>query len=258
MTNSRRMMWTALMGISVAGSSLASPMRTDLTRENRLPDVREIEASVYGRYQELTDNVQDYTDNDETRGTAELRLKYGVNRDFALIGAIPGVTSEVGSADAEAGVGDVRLGFELRAFEEPYDLPYIMPYFEVALPTGDDAKGLGYGEVTAIGGLAFGTEVWEFVRMGADVGGVFNSDNSGLRLGGHIIWELSPKFSMLSEIVYEDMPSDSNRNELWITGGMAYRPHDLWQISLHGGAAVDGDEQDTTVSMRITRTFDDR
>lgn len=258
MSNSRRLMWVALMGLSFAGTSMGIPMRTDLTRENRLPDVREIEASVYGRYQELTDNVQDYTDNDVALGTAELRLKYGVNRDFALIGALPGVTSEVGSADAEAGLGDIRLGFELRAFEEPYDAPYVMPYFEVALPTGDDAKGLGTGEVTGIGGLAFGTEVWEFVRMGADVGGIFNSDNSSLRVGGHIIWELSPKFSMLSEIVFQDMPGESNRNELLITGGMAYRPHDLWQISLNGGITADGDDQDTTVSLRITRTFDDR
>ena len=257
MSNSQRMMWVALMGLSIAGTSMGLPMRTDLTRENRLPDVREIEASLYGRYQNLTDNVQDYTDNDIARGTGELQLRYGVTRDFALIGAIPGVTSEVGSADMEAGVGDMRVGFELRAFEEPFDAPYVIPYFELALPTGDDSKGLGTGEVTGIGGLAFGTEVWEFVRMGADIGGVFNSDTSSLRVGGHIIWELSPKFSMLSEIAFQDMPSDSNRNELMITGGMAYRPHDLWQISLYGGVSADGDDQDTSVSMRITRTFDD-
>ena len=256
---SLRWMTTPLLGAMLwASVSWGATMRTDLTRENRLPEIRDIEVSVEGTYQTLGDRDEDFIDNDITMNTAELQLKYGVNRDFALTAALPGIRNEIGPEDAEIGVGDLRVGFELRAFEHPYDLPYVLPYLEVSLPTGDEDKGQGAGDVTAVGGVAVGTEIYEFVRWGLDAAAVATPDDVYLRLGTHVIWELSPRFSVLSEFQYTGYPDEVNRNEILFNAGMVYRPQDLWQVGPYGGGSLDGEKSDNRVAVRITRTFDDR
>lgn len=257
--NNLRWMSVLIVGVMmIASVSSGAPMRTDLTRENRLPDIRDIEVSLMGSYQTLGDRDEDFEDNDITRGTAELRMKYGVNRDFALTAAIPAILSEMGPEDEEFGMGDVRLGFELRAFEHPYDLPYVLPYLEVAFPTGDEDKGHGTGDVTAVGGAVVGTEVYEFVRWGLDIAGVITPDDVYPQIGTHVLWELSPRFFLLSELQYTAYPDHINRNEILLNGGMVYKPHDLWQVGFYAGCSLDGEKNDNRAALRITRTFDDR
>ena len=56
---SLRWMTTPLLGAMLwASVSWGATMRTDLTRENRLPEIRDIEVSVEGTYQTLGDRTR--------------------------------------------------------------------------------------------------------------------------------------------------------------------------------------------------------
>lgn len=253
-----RWIYGVAAGCMSIGVAMAEPQRTALTQENRLPDRRELEVELWGGFHEYSPAEETFfVEDDLSVWTVEPRLRYGVNRDFALRAAVPVVSSERGEADAEYGLGDVRVGFSLRAFEQPYDVPYVIPYADLSLPTGDDEKDHGFGEVAGIVGLAVGTMVWEDVYFGLDVAGILKSGDGIVRIGGHIVWALSRKFSVIAEVQAHSEELYENRNKVFALGGMAYRPADLWQVAVHGGTSIDGDAADSIAAVKITRTFDD-
>lgn len=255
----------AVLGLIVAaaGPAWAAPMtdegaaaRTLLTHENRMPDRHELEVTLLGSYHEYADDLQDNQDNSPRISGADLNLRFGVNRDFALTASLPGRMTEVGDGDSKVGMGDIRAGFELRALEEPYGYPYVIPYAQVGIPTGDEDKYMGQGDLFGVFGVTIGTVIKDNLDVAVDVGVLASSGNSYGILGAHAIYTFTPKFSVLAEVSHETDPIRDNRNQTFVLGGMSYRPADLWQVSIYGGSSIGGDDSDVLLGLKISYVFD--
>jgi len=124
----------------------------------------------------------------------------------------------------------------------------VMPYVRIALPTGDDDKGLGAGETQVRFGASVGTTVddnWDFI---ADIGYVGRSEtDNSLRLGGAIVYNFSKKFSLHAEGIYDIADDDELEDIGVILGGMIYRPTEFWMVGLYGGVET-GDVDDNMVA----------
>lgn len=239
-----------------AGVASAEPMRTVLSMENRLPDRKETEVGLSLNMRQYKDAAQDYMENDVDMKELVASVSYGVTRDFSLDLRVPGVSTSLGDADEETGVGDVSLGFRLRAFEEPYGYPYVIPHAAVTFPTGDEENGQGAGELGAWAGVAVGDQIWDCLDLALDLSYRFQ-DEGYFTLSGHAAWALSEKFSVTLEARWQDdEDSVSNRNShIWL-GGMTYKPTDLWMVGVYAGTSLDGDEKDTLGGVRVAYTFD--
>ena len=63
--------------------------RTLFTHENRMPDRHEFEVGLLGSYHEYADDVDDGQNNSPRVSGADINLRFGLTRDFALTATVP-------------------------------------------------------------------------------------------------------------------------------------------------------------------------
>ncbi len=244
--------WGIVAAVLVAGGTYAESARTFALREDQRPAKGELELGVAGRFAELKPS-RFVPQTDEY--TAEVQARYGVTRDFSLNMAVPYVLRDTEVGNGENGVGDIRLGFELVTYRDIFDYPYIMPYAELRLPSGDEDKGLGAGDLAGDVGIALGSTMNRYWHFIADFRYLIqpNTDN-GWAAGLGLVHELSKSFAVSIEGQLRDKSAGDRQRPKAVIGGMTYKPTKKWTISVFGGAETDS-RVDTVAGLKVNYTF---
>lgn len=250
----KRMAW--VMGVmavaAVVSASESEFRRTIFCRENRLPELGCWEVgllSQYAQYDELAGMFGDSLKREEYTFTPYAR--YGLYENLTAYATLPfgHVDSDL-ARKSHTGIRDITLGLELLAYEYTFDYPYVIPYVEIILPTGDDDKYLGNGEFDALFGASVGTTVYDVYHYVLDARYNFNHKNSGdgsedgmFTLAAAFIWDLSDRFSVMAEAkgTSEDIAGESGI-PIYLCGGMYYKVSENLSLSWYGGGAFNADE----------------
>ncbi len=243
------------MAALVVGSlaARAEAPRTLRVREDQRPGAKQLEAGVTAQ---MSERKSEFWSSEKLQTIeAVAQLRYGLTKEFTLNAAVPFLSREQEVGDDQQGVGDVRVGFELVTWRDVFDFPYIMPYAEIAFPTGDDKKGLGAGEVTGAVGIAAGSTAVRYTHFVLDVRYNMVPDGDSVFSGGlAVIHDLSKQFSVSIEgTIREKMAGEKEYPKLFL-GGMTYKPAAPVAISVFVGKEAGGDSS-TVAGARVSYTF---
>jgi hypothetical protein len=239
---------------SVYETSYTSHMRTTLTRENKYPDRYSGEVSAFFDHAEYLNLEQD---------RYGIGGRYGVLENMTVGAEIPFVDSEF-YGESESGLGDVVLSLDLLAYQDIFRYPFVIPHVDVALPTGDEDKGLGAGDAVINFGISVGTKVYDALTYVIDFSYAYNGagyfvtdlDENIYMISGSLVWDISDRLAFLVEgRLYEklDMMMD---NPFEAKGGMAYRFGRQSQLALYGGVVDGGMGEDfDQASVQFTLGF---
>ena len=252
----------AVFCMSVAAAAQAAPMRTELTRENMILEKTQFEAGLVGEGRDASGD-----EFAQTYGLSATTImpyaRYGLTKELTLNAGIPVKTVSPEGLSDSTGLGDLQLGFDVVVYQDTLGYPYLMPYANIGLPTGDEDKGLGAGQLTATMGAVIGTTVCDDYHWAVDIGYTVAQDKNGVNIGGSFIWDLSKKCSVLAEVLRNDANLSADIGDrTFITnaktlglGGVIYRPTDAWMVGVYAGGSLEGDGE-SIVAAKICRTFD--
>jgi len=226
------------------------------TRENRFPELGKVELGSYVSYRQLDEyfiNQIDpkcyngyYVDKKDKRSETVVTpyARYGVFENLTIYSKVPidFVSSDV--KGSQAGFNDIALGMELLAYEYTYKYPWVVPYIEVTLPTGNDRNHMGLGKVDPIFGVAVGTTTFDKYHWILDGRYDANVTADGRFEGAaSFIWDLSDQFSVLAEAkVTEKSPGSTKDIPVYFNAGLAYKPADQLSVNLYGGTSANSEE----------------
>jgi hypothetical protein len=245
--------WLAafLSALTVSSMITAETQRTVFTRENRLPDWEQFETGILFRFREYND----FFENGEIRETIPY-LRYGLTRDVAVQVNLPLISVEPNNKSGQSGIGDMEVGFLIRAHEELFGYPYFIPHVSFTLPTGSKSKGLGSGDVGITLGLSYGDKMYDFISWVWDASYRVNpnSDNQFM-LSASVLWHVSEQLVFLAEARYTDKSdADPDSNSVLGLGGMVYNFTDALQMGVHFGAGFT-DDTDAIGQFRLSYRF---
>jgi len=243
-------------------------VRTLFTRENRFPETGKFEVGSYVDYRQLDEyfiNQIDpkcfkgyYVDKKDRRSdtTVTPYARYGAFENLTLYSRVPidFVSSDV--KGNTAGLNDIALGMELLAYEYTYKYPWVVPYIEVTLPTGDDKNHMGLGKVDPIFGVAVGTTTFDIYHWALDGRYDANAISDGRFEGAaSIVCDLSEQFSILAEAkIMEKSPGSTKDVPVYFNGGFAYKPIEQLSVNLYGGTSVNAEENGRG-SVKVAYSF---
>lgn len=238
--------------LGMCGNSFAEPIRTALTKENRLPRLYEAEVGLEFIYEDA--------DTVETTTFAPY-LRYTLFRDFAANISIPyhQISPDFGSS--EEGFGDLTVGFEFVAYKDLFGYPWIMPHAEVSFDTGNEDKGLGTGNVDYTVGIALGTTVSRRFHFIADARYQILDDEDNIpSIAGAIVWDLDDSFSLMAELELsrrkeqDELGFDDDSHPVLFLGGMTYRANRDLRFTVHGGTATNS-EIESLIRGKVSYRF---
>lgn len=243
-----RLILVIVAAFSVYSTCFAETMRPLMSRENRLPEMHQLEVGSLFSYQQFEEADPLGRDLKRHEGTIDLYARFGLLDNLSIYASVPyGFINSDQRDDKYNGIRDVRAGLELLAYEGIYEYPFVIPYAEVSFPTGNDDKFLGAGDVGAMFGTAVGTTVYDIYHYILD--GRYQYTQTGNKsegffaLAAAFIWDLSDRFSVLAEAKITEKPSDSDKDiPAYFSGGMCYEATRNLSIYWYGGVAVNADE----------------
>lgn len=251
---------TAMLTIATGGWAQSESMRPLFTRENRFPEQFKAEVGTYVNYRQDDEYFVSQIDSKSYKGVAVSKnaapklttttvapyVKYGAYENLTLYSTVPySFNNSDAKNETTSGFNDLAVGLELLAYEYTYKYPWIIPYIEVTIPTGDDEEHRGRGEVDPIFGAAIGTTTFDkytWVLDGRYDANVF--DDGRFEGAVAFVWELSRKFSILAEVkVTEKAKGSTDDVPVYFNGGMCYRPIEPLSINLYGGSSANAEEE---------------
>lgn len=221
----------------LAASVTAEPIRTRSTKENRMPEKRQLEIGSL------------FEGGDSDLGTDALQAvpyaRYGLTEDVALTAELPIRNVEQVDGSDNSGIGDLAFGLEFRAWEDIFRAPWIMPYLDLALDTGNDSKGLGEGESSLTGGASIGTTTHNVLHWVADGAYRFNDDSDNQFIGAlSLIWDFDEQFSLIGEMQIEETkapaPEPYSDHPILFLFGFSYEVSERALFTVYGGTQNDG------------------
>ncbi len=233
---------------AMVAAATAEPVRTRLSTENRRPYEQGIEIGTDFSYVEYDMEAEDW----EVAPYA----RYGVSDRFTVYGEVPFVDRESGLGD-NSGLGDIRIGASLLAYEDIFSYPWIIPFLESTLETGDEDEGLGQGETSVKGGIAIGTtvhDVFHFIAEGEYE--IFDKRENVPSFSLGIIWDVGDRLSLLAEGEIRDLeeaPDDMDNPITWL-GGMYYQINEDLSFGVYGGSENEG-MRDVISGAKVAYTF---
>ncbi|MBU1693211.1 MAG: hypothetical protein KKC51_04535 [Verrucomicrobia bacterium] len=234
-----------------AGMSFGESGRLLLSTENKMPALHHLELGVLGQYQEIPAVFPAFSDSETY--LVEPYLRFGLFRNFTIFTKVPYRSFKPDLGQTEDGLGDVSAGFELVAYEDVIGFPYIIPHAEASFDTGDEEKGLGYGETRMKLGASVGTVVddtWHYV---VDVSYIICQDvDNFVTLSGGFIWDLNKQCSLLLEGRYTDENFENESSTIFVQAGMSYKATDALVFTVYGGS---GDKEDVSVGLKTAYSF---
>ena len=242
---------SVLTAMTLAPQLRAEEARALLTTENKFPELGQLELSY------LLDN-QKYDDLDYR--AQSLIARYGLIENLTARLQLPYVQREPDFGSDTDGLGDIRLGFDLKAFEDIFRYPYVIPHADVIFSTGDEDDGLGSGETGYSFGVSVGTVVYEVLHYVVDISYTVDADakvagaDDMLTGSLSIIWDMSDRFSVMGEaraIDYDNADATSILAGL----GMSYAWTENFGTTIFVGGWPDaemGEDQNTMVKASYT------
>ena len=225
------------------------PMRTLWTMENRMPGAMGVEVSVDAQGVPLPDyGPGDAGDSSAWEAAAGLRL--GLLEDWALTARVPMAGWDIDGVGKESGLSDVSLGLQYRFWEDIFDYAWFIPHASLSLPTGDEDKGLGWGEAGGKVGLSAGTTVEDVWHFAADISWVLrdfeeddNKDYGVVQAALSLIYDLDEQASLVAEGTYVDYAQDPEES-CTVSGhlGLAYDFSTRLSLLMYAGATTGSGE----------------
>ncbi len=235
-----------------ASLAFAEPQRTVLTTENKFPELGHLELGYDFSNREFSD------------------LEYRSHEVFARFGLVENLTARVhvpfdtyrpDFGSSESGLGDVRVGLDLVAYQDVFSFPFIIPHVDVGFSTGDEDKNLGTGETMYKFGVAFGTKtheqfVWVLdVSYAADAKAKAADEDDIFEVGLSWGWELSDRFMLSLEALIQDHQDTDNEPYL-LGGGFSYK----WTPALQtrffmGGWQEQESGEDLVINVNASYSF---
>jgi hypothetical protein len=240
--------------VGLAAVAQAEPQRALLTRENQMPEYHQTEIGA-------TADFAGFESRDETTYAGYLR--FGLLTNLIFNAKVPFKNIEPARGSSESGVGDVRLGFELRAYEDIFGYPYCIPHADVDLSTGEEDKGLGKGEVSGRFGVSVGTRTCdEELHWVADLtfaqneGGTIEEPDDVVIFALSLVWDVSKKFAVSAEGSVSDEDTDNGDTPLFGLVGMGYKFTPDFMLSWYAGGGTGGSEnEESLVTVKAAYTF---
>ncbi len=226
------------------------PMRTLWTLENRMPGAMGVEVGVGAMGTPLPESDFGET-HDATAWKAGLGLRLGLLEDWALTASIPMTGWDIDGVGKEKGFGDVQVGLQYRFWEDIFDYAWFIPHATMSLPTGDEDKGLGTGDVDGRVGLSAGTTVADVWHFAADISWILrdfgedddNKDYGVVQAALSLIFDLDEQASLVAEGTYLDYALDSDES-CTVSGhlGLAYDFSTRLSLLVFAGATTGSGE----------------
>lgn len=215
-----------------ASLAIAEPQRAVLTTENKFPELRQLELGYDFYNREFEDS--NYRSH-------ELVARYGLIENLTARVHVPYDSNDPDFGDSESGLGDVRLGFDLVAYQDVFTYPYVIPHLDLSFTTGDEEKGLGSEDGMYMFGVAFGTVTHDMfhwildLSYAANQGAKASDEDDAFQVGISFIWDVSERFTMGLEVLVQDFQDTDNEPYL-IGGGLTYK----WTESLQSRVFLGG------------------
>ena len=170
-----------------------------------------------------------------------LELNYGPLPDTQLSLTVP-LTSVGGNAPDASGLGDVLLGVKYRFLHETNDWPQAAFYPAVTLPTGNAARGLGYGRASLQLPLWLQKSWGPWTTYGGGGATVFST--SGRRDFGFAGWLLQRDFgehlSLGGELYAQGRDADGDAAFVALNFGGSYKVTEHFSLLASAGHSVAG------------------
>ena len=260
----RKSVLLAAAMLCVASLGYSESMRTLLTVENKMPDLGQAEVGMSGSYKDYSEDA-DFSE--EMAFTPFVR--YGLIENLTLVATVPyrQLEPQYDNDENVSGLGDVTLGFDLVAYKDIFDYPYVIPHVEVGLPTGDEDEDLGAGNATVTAGISVGTVVQDMYHFIADIGytiddgddenaGVEEDKNHGYAAAS-IVWDVSKEFALLGEIKITDEKSNNAEDSdypVTFDGGFSYKASKDLMINWYVGGSGNADLESFT-ELKVAYSF---
>jgi hypothetical protein len=234
----------------LAGRAPADSQRPLFTYENAFPRWEQLEVGATVNYVETKTTFAE--DSTTLMGPY---VRYGLLENLAMRVDVPFASTDPEFGDSESGLGDVVVGFQLRAYEDIFGYPYFIPHVKASIPTGDEDKGLGEGDPVYTAGMSYGDKIYDFLSWVLDASYRINPDiDNQILLSTSILWHVSPDFTLLGEVRYEDSADNSDESLVLAVGGMSYNWTESLQMGVHVGGAITG-EVDMVSGFRLSYSF---
>lgn len=247
----RKTMVGLAMLVAMVGWVRAESRRLLLSTENRMPALHQLEAGARVQYQDLSAELP-FIPNREQYDVVPY-LRYGLFRNLTIFTQVPYRRIQPAFGKREEGMGDVSAGFELVAYEDVFKFPYIIPHAELSFDTGDEKKGLGFGENRVLLGASIGTTVMDMFHYVVDVGYTICEDAENFaQVSAGFVWDLSKQFSLLVEGRAIDQDFEDKRYTLYGQAGMSYKATEALAFTVYGGA---GDREDAVTALKVAYSF---
>lgn len=204
-------------------------MRTVWTMENRMPGTLGLEVGVGAMGSPLPSPVS-VDGGDSSIWQAGLGLRLGLLDDLAVTATFPMRGWSIDGQGSEKGFGDIELGAQYRFWEDIFDYAWFIPHASMTLPTGDEDKMLGTGDVDGRVGISAGTTVEDVWHFAADVSWIIrdfedddNKDYGTVQGSLSVIYDLDEQASLVAEGTLLDYALDPDES-VTVSGhiGLAY------------------------------------
>ncbi len=248
----------AVMLVTGAVTVQAEPMRPLLTLENRILAPGNLEVGSTFEYRELR-YLGPFAMDEGTSYVLKPYVRYGALPDFELVAALPLARFEPDFGSNETDIGNLELGFRLRAYEDIFRFPSVIPHATLKLPTGGDDIGIhGSGDTSVELGLNLGprTTVLDKLVWNLDLTyEIFEDEDNIAAAAASLIWELSDRFAFLFETRFENRKRSPDRDRpILLAAGMHYQATEALGFTVHGGAGT-GSQEDVLVVFKTSLSF---
>jgi hypothetical protein len=230
----------------------AEEARAMLTTENKFPELSRLELSYL-----LEDMGYDGFDYQSHSAL----LRYGLIENLTARLQVPYVQRDPDFGTSTDGLGDIKLGFDLLAYEDIFRYPYVIPHADMSFSTGEEDDGLGSGKTSYSFGVSVGTVVYEVLHYVVDATYVVDADTrtgvtDDAMMGSlSIIWDISKRFSVMGEGRVLDY-QDANTTSAMLGGGLTY----AWTENLGSTLFIAGWPdtaygEDQTTMLKVSYSF---
>lgn len=214
----------------------ADSQRTNFSVENQFPRWEQIEAGLdYTGYESDDDSLL------PDKSVTSLYLRYGLLDNLSIQLDVPFVGLDLPNGNDESGLGDLKVAFQLRTFEDIFGYPYFIPHVSFTLPTGDDEKGLGVDGTEVQFGISYGSTINDSIDWVLDLSYRINPDEDNQFIVGHsYVWDISDAFALVTELLYEEAIDETEDGQLLVAGGFSYDWTESIQLDASVGGGVSG------------------
>ncbi|MFO1491859.1 MAG: transporter [Kiritimatiellia bacterium] len=223
----------------------ADTQRTTYGFENRFPGEGRLEMGGEINFQEIEVYNDGVIFQDYRRTSFGAYGRYGIWENLNASATLPFVESDPDPGGSETGLGDIQLGLQLKAYEDIFEYPFVIPHLSVSLPTGEEDSGTGNGESILTYGLSVGTVTWDWMTWILDASYEAHGEIDDV-VGGSLslIADVSKRFSVIGEIRVTDEPSsESDDYSADALAGISYDWSKRFTTVFSAGGALDnGDD----------------